>query len=87
MLGRRTFLIPCGWIVAAPALAKEGSFLATSNLPRLPLADPLALQTDDAQLECPVLQIEGWDTPFVSEESGGNQMWISINQSWRTTWR
>jgi hypothetical protein len=84
MLGRRSFLITFGWIVTAPAWAKGGSLLATSNPARIPLADPFPPQTDDAP---PVLQIEGWDTPFVSEESAGNQMWISINRSWRTTWR
>ena len=79
MFGRRSFLIACGWIVAAPALAKRES----------PLAHPLPLQTltEEARLGCPVLQIDGWDEPFDSEQSAGGQLWISVNQSWRTAWQ
>jgi hypothetical protein len=89
MLGRRSFLIACSWIVTAPALAKEASFLATSNPPRTPLVDPVPPQrlTNETQLEGPVLQIQGWDTPFVTDQSSGNQVWIRVNQSWRTAWR
>jgi hypothetical protein len=87
MLGRRSFLITCGWMVTAPALAKVWLPSATIGRPRDPLVDPLPPQTDGARLEGPVLQIKGWDTPFISEKSAGGQVWISINQSWRTIWR
>jgi hypothetical protein len=88
MLGRRSFLITCGWIVTAPALAKEGLLSAPSSRARTELADPSPPKTlTETRLEGPVLQIEGWDTPFVSEQSAGSQVWISINQSWRSAWR
>jgi hypothetical protein len=74
-------------MVTAPALAKIWPSSATLSRPRAPLVDPLPPQTDGARLEGPALQIEGWDTPFISEQSAGSQVWISINQSWRTTWR
>jgi hypothetical protein len=86
MLGRRSFLITCGWIVTAPALAKAWPLSATMSRPRALLVDPLQPQTDGAQ-EGPVLQIEGWDTPSISEKSAGSQVWISVSRSWRTTWR
>jgi hypothetical protein len=87
MLGRRSFLITCSWIVAAPTLAKAWPLSATMSWPRNLLVDSLPPQTDGARLEGPVVQIAGWDTPFISEKSAGSQVWISINQSWRTTWR
>jgi hypothetical protein len=87
MLGRRSFLITCGWMVAAPALAKVQPPSTTMSRPGAPPVDPLPPQTDGARLEVPVLQIEGWETPLISEKSEGSQVWISINQSWRTAWR
>jgi hypothetical protein len=88
MLGRRLFLIACGGIVGAPAVAKTWPLLATSNRPRTPPADPLPTQAppDATQLEVPVLQIEGWDT-HLSKEPARSQVWISISRSWRTAWR
>ena len=87
MLGRRTFLVTSGWILTTPALAKVRPFLTTSNPPRIPLVNPLPPQAEEAQLEGPVLQIAGWDAPVVSEKTVDSQVWISINQSWRTAWR
>jgi hypothetical protein len=89
MLGRRLFLIACSGIVGAPAVAKAWPLLATSNRPRTPPADPLTTQalTDATQLDVPVLQIEGWDTHLASKEPVRSQVWIRINQSWRSAWR
>jgi hypothetical protein len=88
MLGRRSFLIACGIAVGTPATARASLLLATSNrLPTL-LSEPLPPQAPvDETHEARVLQIEGWDTPFVSEESARGQVWISVNRSWRTDWR
>jgi hypothetical protein len=80
MLGRRLFLITCGVAIGAPAVARALLLVATSGRSRMPLPEsllPRAL-TDKAAA---VLQIEGWDTPFVSEESARSQVWISVNRS------
>jgi hypothetical protein len=80
MLGRRSFLIACGVAVTAPAVAK--------SLPLLPTRSRLPLQTVlEETYEAPVLQIEGWDTPVVANETAHSQVWISVNRSWRTAWR
>ena len=84
MLGRRLFLITCGVAIGAPAVARALPLVA-SGRSRMPLPEslpPRAL-TDEAAA---VLQIEGWDAPFVSEEAACSQVWISVNRSWRTAW-
>ena len=72
MPDRRTFLITCGGVVAAPALAQFGLPLAGG--PSAPLAAvPSKL----------VLRIDGWDSPVDSE----SDVWVQVNSSWRATWR
>lgn len=72
MLDRRTFLITCGSVVAAPAFARFG-VLAANGLPA-----PMA-----TTLETPVLRIDGWESPIES----GSDVWVQVNSSWRATWR
>jgi hypothetical protein len=82
MLGRRSFLISCGWLVTGPVLAKNnrpGTSVTVSLPPQM--------QTDETPLPAPVLHIEGWSTPFDSEQRPRSQVWISVNRSWRTAWR
>lgn len=82
MIGRRSFLIACGWIVTWPVLAdndRPKTSLTASSLPQM--------QTDQTLLQDPVLQVAGWDTPFASEQKASSQVWISANRSWRTAWR
>jgi hypothetical protein len=88
MLERRSFLIAGGIAVGTPAMARALVLPATSNRPPTLLSEPLPPQTPvDETHDARVLQIEGWDTPFVSEESARSQVWISVNRSWRTAWR
>ena len=89
MPGRRSFLIGCGSMVAAPALARLA-------LP-LPEARPLQTARNDAQSstalasatqpEDVVLRIDGWDTPNASGPAARGEVWIHINSSWRAAWR
>jgi integrase len=72
--------------IGAPAAARALLLAATSGRPRTPLPESLPPRavTDEPAA---VLQIVGWDTPFVSEESARSPVWISVNRSWRTAWR
>ena len=77
MLGRRSFLICCSCITAAAAVA-------LIDRRRTPLGDPLPLQAPAGETRSAgsVLRIDGWEQP-----SGDGEVWISINQSWRSAWR
>jgi hypothetical protein len=84
MLGRRSFLIGCGWIAATPALAKALPLSAPINRRRGILGDPAPPEAvvGETPLAGPVLRIDGWE-----QQSGDGEVWISINQSWRSAWR
>lgn len=76
MPNRRTFLIACGGLAAAPAFAHFG----------LPPADGGPgdlIATPAANTAMPALRIDGWDSSADSD----NDVWIQINSLWRATWR
>ena len=73
MPDRRTFLITCGGVVAAPAFAHFGLPMAAGGPPASLAAMPSNL----------VLRIDGWDVPADSE----SDVWVQVNSSWRATWR
>lgn len=85
MNSRRTFLVGCGGIVAAPAFARLS----------LPAGGPRELQVTAAEAsvsappygasapESVALRIHGWDSPADS----GSNVWVQINSSWRANWR
>ena len=77
MPDRRTFLITCGGMVAAPVFAQLRTCLWRGEPPASPGGS------------CPaklVLRIDGWDTPIASIPTYSD-VWIQINSSWRATWR
>lgn len=85
MIRRRTFLIGCGSIVAAP-------FLAHVALPATAMGNPQGAADDAgasrglpaaAGPQNPVLRIHGWD----STAHAGNDVWVHINSSWHANWR
>jgi hypothetical protein len=82
MPGRRSFLIGCGCIVAAPVFAEIGLPLAMGNLPASLPADALAQAGTDL-----VWRIEGWESPLDSQDPADNRAWIRINSSWQAAWR
>lgn len=77
MPDRRTFLITCGGVVAAPALAHLG----------LPLAGVRPAASQAAAPATLVLRIDGWDTPDASDPAAHSGVWVHINSSWRAAWR
>ena len=77
-IGRRTFMKSTGLAVAAPAFA---SFFAVSRAWTFPLASPQNSLT---------FKVVGWSTrDVVSTDVAppSEEVWISVNRSWRTAWR
>ena len=86
MLRRREFLIGCGCSVTAPAFAALG---LPPEAGSLPVAQPSAalLETQSTAAETLVLRIDGWEPPASRGSTADNHMWVSVNSSWRATWR
>src|SRR5262245_6516035 len=89
MLGRRSFLIGCGGMVAAPACAHLAPPLTGRHPPQSAAADSLASTAlaDVASPEDLVLRVDGWDTPEDSDPAAHSEVWIHINSSWQAAWR
>jgi len=79
MTRRRSFLIGCGGVIAAPVLAHvalrtKGAVDDASVTTGLPVA---ASPHDIA------LRIDGWE----ATSDTGTDVWVQINSSWRANWR
>jgi hypothetical protein len=86
-IGRRTFILGTGLAAAAPAFADLLGFArAYTALPPEPMPSPLPADADGL-----VFRIDGWSARDDVTPDGAPQrsdeVWISINQSWRTSWR
>lgn len=84
MFRRRTFLIGCGSVVAAPAFAGAGivpSAVAGSAMLPIP-AVPLA----SSETEAFPLRVAGWDLPDIAT-ADPNALWVQVNSSWQVAWR
>ena len=100
MIDRRAFLQGAALVVTPPALAALFSFssAARSRASRLPCALPPPMAGAGTDVNAIVFKIDGWDRRDdlamdrssanpVTEGSTANEVWIRINQSWRTAWR
>ena len=77
-IGRRTFMKSTGLAAAAPAFA---SFFAVSRAWAFPPASPQNSLT---------FKVVGWSTRDVVSADvvpPSEEVWISVNRSWRTAWR
>ena len=83
MPGRRSFLIGCGSLVAAPAFAL-GELSAIDAAP-LSIATVTPLQQTVFNQEL-AFRIEGWDLPSDSHPATDAAPLISINSAWRAAW-
>ena len=81
MLRRRSFLIGCSGMVAAPAFAHLALPLTGR---RSPTSTAMA---DVASPQDLVLRIDGWHTPDASTPAACSEVWIQIDSSWRAAWR
>jgi hypothetical protein len=83
MFRRRSFLIGCSSLAAAPTFADSvAQYPAASDTP---LAAPAAPVSADAA-ERPALRIAGWDmAPARGTADGG--LWVQVNASWQVAWR
>lgn len=79
MIDRRTFIIRGATLLAtAPGLA---DVLTRSAQARTPLITEPGPKENSA-----VFKIHGWDH-YGEEASNKNEVWLTINQSWRAAWR
>jgi hypothetical protein len=86
-MNRRTFILSTGMVAAAPAFASALIASPNAGSSVLPSADSL-------QSDLPVKEAAAYDLPFRingweprEAMAADERMWISINQSWRATWR
>lgn len=81
---RRSFLVGCGGIVAAPAFARLSLSATTRKLQVTAAEAPVSAPSYAASApESVALRIDGWDSPADS----GSNVWVQINSSWRASWR
>jgi hypothetical protein len=86
--GRRSFLIGCVGMVAAPAFAHLAPPLTGRRPPQSRAGNsPGSTLAAVASPESFVLRIDGWDTPAESGPARHGEVWIHINSSWRCAWR
>ena len=80
-IGRRTFILGTGLAAAAPAFADLLAFARTYASPPPPSSPEDNL----------VFKIDGWSVRDDVTPDGAppksDEVWISINQSWRIAWR
>jgi hypothetical protein len=74
-MARRTFLIGAGVFAASPVLA---NLLSTDN----EVAPALRAAAEDGPDL--VFKIDGWSA---RDSGAGDEMWFSVNRSWRAAWR
>jgi hypothetical protein len=84
MIRRRSFLIGCSGIVAAPVFAHLALPPTARHQPQATATASSAstAQEPPASPEKIALRIEGWDAT-----SDAGTVWVHINSSWRATWR
>jgi hypothetical protein len=84
-IGRRTFILGTGLAAAAPAFA---NLIAVARTCASPSASPSLSPSPTDNL---VFRIDGWsvrDSASIDRNPlPCDEVWISINQSWRTAWR
>ena len=77
-MSRRTFLVGAGVFATSPVLA---NLLTTDNEDASALPPLAAGRVDGTDL---VFKIDGWS---VQDSAARDEMWFSLNRSWRTAWR
>jgi hypothetical protein len=94
IVNRRTFIL-----VSAPFVAAASALASFPSL--LPGAAPPQLAADGKDVQGAVFKIAGWDrcadiagdcfgtssAGIMASNSIGDEVFITINQSWRTAWR
>ena len=81
---RRDFLMGTAFVVSAPALGCLAS-LATSGKPARMVPEALQSQVAETELQShgTVIKIHGWQIDPPTDD----EVFVSINQSWRANWR
>jgi hypothetical protein len=103
IIDRRTFVQGTALVATAPILVNLLSVSSTARSPAslLPATFPPQSPASETDMSCLAFKIDGWDrcgdisidsatkvsADAVTDDPAGGQVWISINQSWRTAWR
>ena len=102
MIDRRTFLRDMALVASAPILTNFLLLSSTAQSPASLLPGPLQPQpARGMEVTGVVFKIHNWDryedipinrskilsTDPVTNDPKSDQVWISLNQSWRTAWR
>jgi hypothetical protein len=82
MFRRRSFLIGCGGLAAAPVFAGSGSPL--SPAPQPPMLAAAALPVG---AEIFTLRIAGWDMAGRPQPPADGEMWVQVSSTWQAAWR
>jgi hypothetical protein len=98
MMDRRTFILRTTLVATARAVANL-LLLPSAAQSRAALQRPSPPQpaADGSDVNCVAFKIHGWDECDTiakisslsrgTNEPSADQVWIRINQSWRTAWR
>jgi hypothetical protein len=90
VLGRRSFLIGCGSIAAAPAFARLTLPETEAVLLQSPRTDSAALAEvlDSVSAAGSLLRIDGWDVANDSASAAQREdaLWIRVSSSWKAAW-
>ena len=86
-MDRRTFILSSSVMAATPALASMIKKSANSGLSDLPatVALPSGVPVTATATYDISFKIDGWEPR--EEVAADEQLWLSINQSWRANWR
>jgi hypothetical protein len=84
MIDRRAFIQCAALVATIPTVANLFRLSPTAQASPVPTASPAARNSTDSNSM--VLKIDGWDLSDV-KTSAENEVFIRINQSWRTAWR
>jgi hypothetical protein len=103
LIGRRTFLRNTALLGTATAVANllSLSSIVVSHAALLPCSLSPQLDAAGADMNSVVFKIDGWkrndaialdgttktSSELATNVASGDQVWISINQFWRTAWR
>jgi hypothetical protein len=79
LINRRTFIMDMAVVASAPAMANLLLHASPTPVPQ----DSLPSQPNGGNV---VFKIRGWDRPC-ENDTEVYQVWININDSWRTAWR
>jgi hypothetical protein len=84
MVRRRSFLITCSSLAAAPAVPAFGGAAPDAAVPSAATLPTAAAMPSEP--EPPELRIVGWD-PRAPPGAADTGIWVQVSSSWQVAWR